>query len=266
MPRRTRITDSAAAALLGSGFSGGYDIEIVSAISEISKNELEFISLVVKVPSRGNKIYRIRPQSLDMRDKVTGEIGDTFFKKQLDALMSLIGKKNQEWKLEQRVANVWDSDQEAFVDKLCYQFVDFIGIKIHAILSINMVYPNMPINGYSKIPVNKADKAAKNHPETIWIPDYDSDMRNEFNVEMFVTLNNHLSWHEVDTNKSEAKDYAKKLDYIVNRKQKEQLNDEQLDELAEKRLAKRLNSFNIEYNEDRVQKYSKYTEPMPKDF
>lgn len=57
------------------------------------------------------------------------------------------------------------------------RIVDLIDQHIGAVIRKRKVYPKTAINGYSKLPTTDY-----NDKETVWIPDYGSDLRTEFTI------------------------------------------------------------------------------------
>jgi hypothetical protein len=184
MTKEENVQSAAKSEAQGTGVSGKYQMEIVQASLDQSKNGSVFLTLAFKMPN--GKVYR-----QDAKHIMGADGKDGFYVPRLRAIFGITGAADT---IGTTTIKGGDFIDGSWVERDIEvpSYVDLLGKKIGAVLHFYQKYPeSLGINGYTgrPIPTKSEDEEgyniAKNEASTIWMPNYDKDPQPVFDFISF---------------------------------------------------------------------------------
>lgn len=184
MTKEENVQSAAKSEAPGTGVSGKYQMEIVQASLDQSKNGSVFLTLAFKMPN--GKVYR-----QDAKHIMGADGKDGFYVPRLRAIFGITGAADT---IGTTTIKGGDFIDGSWVERDIEvpSYVDLLGKKIGAVLHFYQKYPeSLGINGYTgrPIPTKSEDEEgyniAKNEASTIWMPNYEKDPQPVFDFISF---------------------------------------------------------------------------------
>ena len=248
------------------GFSGKYNVTIVECVTDYSKSGAEFvdmrISIADKLDDEGKpKIYSLERMYITNKDNEPIE----FSMNRFQTIFQILGVGND---VKKRVAKVWNKVAGEWENKKVDQYYEILGKPIGALVQHQERYRQKPINGYTNEDSSVED--ARNNPEVVYIPNYFAEdgslaePRSSFSVVRWFDLKTGKTWSEIKGEKPAV--IIKDLETKLTMYKEPMLTDDEMDVLKKKLLKKRLQKFNMDFDEEQYIPYGDASETFEDQF
>lgn len=156
-------------------------------------------------------------------------------------------------------AKMWDKDEKKFIeDKPTMQLTDIVGKFFWGIVVNNQKYPQIMVNGYSRIPITAynvdpvANEAERKDPETIYVPDYSQKHVPSFSLWGFYDIDKKQSLSERMEGKA-PEEITKTLETALEKAEKGEFKEAEATEKEEKASRKKAlqNKLKDKFNQER---------------
>ncbi len=251
MTSKENIESAAKADAPSSGVSGKYNLKIVQASLEQSKNGSVFVTLAFEAPN--GKVWKQDAKQIMKADGTEG-----YYSPKLRTIFGITGAKDT---IGSSIIKGGDFVDGTFVEREIEvpTYVDLIGKQIGAVLFFYQKYPDsLGINGYTgrEIPSRKDDPAGydavNGEATTIWMPNYNKDPQPTFEFVLFFDPATEKSFAEMlDDNITEPRAVEEQLAKILKKNHTAvQLQPAEWDKLRIDLLKKNLKKFNLSYDKN----------------
>lgn len=238
-----------------SSLSGAHKIKIVNAVVGVTDSGSKWVDFTVNIEGRTNDEGEPTEYNIDRMYLTSGTAkggNPTPWGKIVKAGLKILKAK---MRLAMKPAVVWDSDDQAFVEKKVSQFVDLLNKEVGAIIEFKQEYKRQPYDAQEGAFIGYEEYDGDN-PYHIWMYNPETDAQPHFHLRHFFDLETKKTWTELNNDKS-AKTVKKEHARLKERDPApREYDNEQMYKYIEGAVKKRCKALKTEFDESVIAPYN----------